>query len=118
MWALIAALGLGIGVMLWWGFSRQSAADRPGTATSSSAQAVVSTPVQPSPPSPPKPTTLTFEERRAAVEAVTALRALKSATSVGVVYSEYMRRLVDAKIVVDRSSSALVKSPLRAQSTT
>src|SRR5262245_53719723 len=106
MWALIAGLGLGVFAIFWFGLSRpqQSPAANPAALSTSGTVAV-------SPPALAKPkVTVTGEERRAAIEAVTALKALNSATSVGVVYQEYMRRLADTKIVVDRSA-ALVKSP-------
>ncbi len=45
---------------------------------------------------------LSEAERRAASEALQALKALRSVTTAGVNYNEYSRRVLDAKIQVDR----------------
>ena len=87
--------------MIWFGLSRQQSRARPVVASTSAPEAAPSVPAKPR---------VAPEERKAALEAVTALKALRSVTSVGVTYAEYLRRLADTKIVVDRSSSALVKS--------
>jgi hypothetical protein len=106
MWGLIAGLGIVAVAVIWFGLSRQQAPTHPAVASTSGMEAAPSVQAKPVQAKP----RLTAEERKAANEAVTALKALKSATSVGVTYAEYMRRLADTKIVVDHSS-ALLKTP-------
>jgi len=56
---------------------------------------------------------MTEEARRAAGEALTAIKALESVTSVGVLYTDYVRRLGDAKIKIDNVSAQITDSEVQ-----
>ena len=71
-----------------------------------------------SPPAPQQPTVtkrpkLDQVDRQAATDALDALKALESVTEVGVTYQDYLRRLGDAKIAVDRASRKIKNQELQ-----
>jgi hypothetical protein len=61
---------------------------------------------------------LSAGEKRAATETLQALKALESVTEAGVTYQEYLRRLGDAKIVVNRASEGIKEPELKSSITT
>jgi hypothetical protein len=56
---------------------------------------------------------LTSRQRGAAQSALRALRALETAATVGLTYTDYSRRVVDAQIIVNEKLSLLPQSDLR-----
>lgn len=80
--ALIVVATVLLLVMLWYSFWPKKDSSTPGSST--------------------PPPRLSEVERRSANEALQALKALQSVTEAGVTYQEYSRRVLDAKIQVDR----------------
>ena len=61
----------------------------------------------------PTPKLSVGEQQTAALEALQVLKALQSVTRVGVTYPDYMRRLGDTKIAVDRVLDGVKEQELR-----
>ena len=101
----LVVLSLLVVVALSYGFSRRVSSASPSAALKDS-----NPPATASSESPPR---LGAGERHAAQEALRALKGLQSVTRAGVTYQDYMRRLGDTSIAVDRAADGVKDPELR-----
>jgi len=101
---LLIGSALVLGVLLWLGVQWGRRPTQPTSVQPTQGGSTgVASPAKPLPKVKPR---LSEAERRAASEALQAVKALHSVTTAGVNYNEYLRRVLDAKIQVDRYTQA------------